>query len=318
MVSVGGIEVADGETATGRLHVGEARDGHEIGLPVAIVNGVEDGPTLYLQAASDGNELNGVGVVNRLVPTLDPTALNGCVIALGVANWHAFQRAEHVNPMDNTKLNRAFPGDPTGSASERLAATLFEVASRADIALDLHQGGTSQMIDEVRVRCGRHHDLHEECLELARVFNAGHILDQQGPDGQLARVLAEEGIPVVDPELGGCVGWDESSIELGVQGVENVMRAYDLLEGSVDVGEQTRIAGFEQYNSPAGGLVRFEVELGDRLEAGDTIATVQSVFGQERASIVADSPGIFWRARRLPHAATGEYLCSIGTDVDAV
>lgn len=318
MVTVGTAEAGEGEQAVGRLHVGEARDGHDIGLPVAVINGAGDGPTCYIQAASDGNELNGVGVVSQLVPQLDPADLDGCLIVVGVANWHAYQRAEHVNPIDNTKLNRAFPGDPDGAASERLAAALFEVATDADLALDLHQGGTSRMLNEVRVRCGRHHDLHDECLELARIFDTGYLLDQQGPDGQLARVLADEGIPVVDPELGGCVGWDAHSIDVGLTGVFNVLRAYGLLEGEVTPGDQTRIGGFDQYQSPAGGLVDFAVDLGDRVEAGDRLFAIRSIFGREKAVVTADDDGILWRTRRLPHVATGEYVASVGTDLDVV
>lgn len=318
MEQVGTAEAEPGERSTGRLAVGEARDGLEISLPVAVVNGAADGPTVYIQAASDGNELNGVGVVSRVLPELDPDSLSGSVHVVGVANWHAYQRAEHLNPIDRTKLNRAFPGDPEGSSSERIAAALYEIAAEADLALDLHQGGTSRMIDEVRVRCGRHHDLHSECLELAKAFDIGHILDQQGPDGQLARALADDGVPVVDPELGGCVGWDEESIQAGVDGVMSVLTAYGLLEGEITPGDQTRIAGFDQYDSPAGGLATLEVDLGESVNAGDLLYTVRTVFGEPKETVVAESDGILWRARRLPHVASGEYVCSVGTDVDVV
>ncbi|MFW5903489.1 MAG: deacylase, partial [Halolamina sp.] len=29
----------------------------------------------------------------------------------------------------------------------------------------------------------------------------------------------------------------------------------------------------------------------------------------------AESSGVFWRTRRLPQVATGEYVCSLGTDL---
>ncbi|MFT4921843.1 MAG: putative deacylase, partial [Haloarculaceae archaeon] len=72
MRSLGSARAAPGEMDTGRLEVGESRDGSTVGLPVAVVNGARDGKTLYVQAASDGDELNGVGVVQRVVPQLDP------------------------------------------------------------------------------------------------------------------------------------------------------------------------------------------------------------------------------------------------------
>jgi predicted deacylase len=317
MKSIGTASAAPGEVDTGRLEIGQTRDGATAGLPVAVVNGARAGKTLYMQAASDGDELNGVGVIQRVVPRLDPADLAGTVLVVGVTNYYAYQVAEHRNPIDNTKLNRAYPGDDSGTTSERIAAATFSPASDADLALDLHQGSTSRMIEEVRVRCGPRHRLREECLELAKVFGCGYVLDQKGPDGQLARAGPDKGVPTVDPELGGCVGWDEASIEIGVEGVFNVLRYYGFLEGSVTTRRQTRASGFEQYGAPGGGVVDFAVDLGDRVSPGETLFEVTDVFGESKASVTANSSGIFWRARRLPQVATGEYVCSVGTDIDS-
>jgi len=316
MTSLGTASASPGEVDTGRLRVGEARDGSPVRLPVAVINGARDGKTLYMQAASDGDELNGVGVIQRVVPQLDPADIAGTILVVGVANYYAYQVAQHRNPIDDTKLNRAYPGDENGTTSERIAAATFEAASRADLALDLHQGSTSQMIEEVRVRCGTRHRLHDECLELAKVFGCGHVLDQKGPDGQLARAAPDDGVPTVDPELGGCVGWDETSIQAGVDGVFNVLQYYDFLEGTVTPRPQTRASGFEQYGSPVGGLIKLNVDLGDRVSAGQTLFEVTDVFGTSKEEVTADSSGVFWRSRRLPHVASGEYVCSVGTNVD--
>ena len=316
MTTLGSASAAPGETDTGRLSVGEARDGSEVGLPVAVVNGADDGKTLYVQAVSDGDELNGLGVIQRLVPQLDPADISGELLVTGVVNYYGFRVAEHRNPIDDTKLNRAYPGNETGTASERIAAVTFEAATRADLVLDLHQGSTSCMIDETRVRCGPRHRLHRDCLELAKAFDCGYILDQKGPDGQLARAAPDEGIPTIDPELGGSVGWDEDSIRRGLKGVFNVLYRYGFLDGGVDPETQTRATGFEQYGAPAGGLVSFEADLGDEVQRGDHLFSVTNAFGTVKAEVTADSSGVLWRHRRLPQVATGEYVCSVGTDVD--
>ena len=214
-------------------------------------------------------------------------------------------------------MNRAYPGDSDGSSSERIAAATFDVARDADIALDLHQGSTSRMINEARVRCGRRHRLHQKCLELAKVFGAGYILDQKGPDGQLARAGPDEGVPTIDPELGGSVGFDQESVEVGVRGVFRVLEYYDFLEGDVSTDPQTRAKSFDQYGSPAGGLVDFDVDLGEDVSRGDRLFTVTDPFGSRKADVTADSAGVFWRTRRLPQVASGEYVCSVGTDVDS-
>jgi predicted deacylase len=316
MTSLGSASAAPGEIDTGRLEVGETRDGTTVGLPVAVINGAEAGDTLYVQAASDGDELNGVGVVRRAVPRIDPAELSGTVLVVGVVNYHAFQVAEHRNPIDDTKMNRAYPGDEGGTSSERIAAATFDAASRADLVIDLHQGSTSRMINEVRVRCGPRHRLHDDCLELAKTFGCGYVLDQKGPDGQLARAAPDEGIPTIDPELGGAVGLDEVSVRKGVEGLFNVLRGYGYLPGDVDPDPQVRTTGFDQYGSPTGGLVRLRADLGDEVARGDVLFEVTDVFGERKAEITADDAGVFWRSRRLPQVATGEYVCSVATDVD--
>jgi len=317
MTTLGSADAEPGTVDTGRLTVGETRDGSPIGLPVCVINGAEDGRTLYVQAVSDGDELNGVGVVREVVPRLDPAEIAGEIRIVGIVNYHAFQVAEHRNPIDDTKMNRAYPGDSDGSSSERIAAATFDVARDADIALDLHQGSTSRMINEARVRCGRRHRLHQKCLELAKVFGAGYILDQKGPDGQLALAGPDEGVPTIDPELGGSVGFDQESVEVGVRGVFRVLEYYDFLEGDVSTDPQTRAKSFDQYGSPAGGLVDFDVDLGEDVSRGDRLFTVTDPFGSRKADVTADSAGVFWRTRRLPQVASGEYVCSVGTDVDS-
>ncbi|MEF8807012.1 succinylglutamate desuccinylase/aspartoacylase family protein [Natronomonas sp.] len=316
MTTLGTANADPGEMDTGRLSVGEARDGSEVGLPVAVINGARDGKTLYMQAVSDGDELNGLGVIQRFVPQLDPAELAGEILIVGIVNYYGFQVAEHRNPIDDTKLNRAYPGDTSGTASERIAAATFDAASSADLVLDLHQGSTSCMINETRVRCGSRHRLHRDCLELAKVFGCGHILDQKGPDGQLARAAPDEGIPTIDPELGGAVGWDEESIRKGVKGLFNVLHYYGFLDGDIERQPQTRASSFEQHGAPAGGLVSFTVDLGDEVQRGDTLFEVTDPFGTVKAEVTADSKGVFWRHRRLPQVATGEYVCSVGTDID--
>ena len=316
MTTVGTAVAEPGTADTGLLAVGERRDGQACNLPVGIVNGAEHGKRIYIQAASDGDELNGVGVVREVFSRLDPDALSGEVIIVGIANPHGFHAEVHRNPIDDLKINRTYPGDADGSSSERLAAATFEIAKNADLILDLHQGSTSRMINECRVRCGPQHRMYDACLELAKVFGTGTVLDRKGPDGQLARVAPDEGIPTIDPELGGAVGWDQDSIEIGVNGVFNVLRYYDILEGDVTLEIQNRARRFEQYATPRGGLVRFRQSLGDRVAPGDPLFEITSVFGEPKTTVEAGESGIFWRTRRRPHVATGEYVCTLGTDLD--
>ena len=316
MKTVGTASATPGERSVGYLPFGEAPTGESLSLPVTVINGATAGETLYIQALSDGDELNGVGVITQVAPQIDPATLTGTVVIVGIVNHFGFQANEHRNPIDDTKINRTYPGDPEGSSSERIAAATYAHAKKADYILDLHQGSTSRMINECRVRCGSGHQMHAECLELAKVFDCGFVFDQKGPDGQLARAAPDDGIPTIDPELGGSIGWDWDSIEIGVQGVRNVLTHYGFIEGSVSPQPQIRAKSFDQYRASTGGFIEFDAELGDQVEAGDRLYRILSPFGESRVDVTAERGGIFWRTRRLPQVTTGEYICSIGTTID--
>ncbi len=320
MLEFGTARAAPGEIDTGHLQAGETRDGAAFSLPVAAVNGIDEGPTLYVQAGSDGDELNGLGVVRSVMPLLDPLALSGHVLIVGLLNYHGFQRAEHRNPLDDTKLNRVFPGDANGTSSERLAHLVYERGvRRADLGIDLHQGGTKRMINEVRVRCGSDHSLHAKCLELARVFGTEYILDEKGADGQLARAAPDDGIPLIDPELGGTVGWDPTSIDIGVQGILNVLAHYGFTEGEPTLPDAPVCAtGFEEVYANRGGLIDLAVDLHDHVETGDRLFAITDVFGTVKEVVEAPASGIVWRMRRLPMVATGEQVLKIGIGVQSL
>ena len=317
VLQVEGLKADPGSRSEGFLEVGEMQDGTAVRLPVVLVNGAGPGPTLYLQSVSDGDELNGVASLRRVIRRLDPAHLSGQVIAVLIVNYHAFHTWQALSPIDGKKMNRCFPGRKDGTSSERIAHRLFHSAVRqADYCIDLHQGGVRPMIDEVRVRVDRRKRIHKACMEMARAFGIGYILDSRGPDGQLARVAPEEGIPTIDPELGGCHGWDESSIQKGVRGVENVMKHYGFLSGSPRIPDQQVVVdGFQTVLANRGGFVDYHATLYDRLQKGDPVADISDPFGNVLETLTASQESIFWSRNLRPMVASGETVATLGKNI---
>jgi predicted deacylase len=311
------LKAEPGAVCQGYLEAGELHDTTPVRLPVVLMNGSQPGLTLYMQAVSDGDELNGLAVVRRVLRRLDPAQLRGRVIAVPIVNVHAFHAGVASNPVDGKKMNRCFPGRRDGTSSERIAYRLFHSAVRqADYCIDLHQGGVRPMIDEVRVRADRRKRIHKACVELARVFGIGHILDCRGPDGQLARAAPDEGIPTIDPELGGCQGWDESSIQKGVTGVENVLKHYGFVNGSPRIPErQVVVEGFINVVSNRGGIVEYRAALYDHLQKGDPVADITDPFGNVLETLKASQEAIFWSKTLRPMVASGESIGTLGRGI---
>ena len=309
-----------GTRVEGRLQVASLPDGTPIRVPIILINGKYPGKTLYIQAISDGNELNGIAVIHEILSQIHSEQLCGRIIAVPVLNIHAFHAKQAYSPVDNLKMNRCFPGRVDGTSSYRIAHQLFEKAiKQADYCIDLHQGGVSPMIDEVRVRVGDKHKLHKECLELAQVFGIGYILDQKGPKGQLAQAAPEIGIPTIDPELGGTHGWDEDSIKKGVLGVMNALKHYQFVNGEIEIPEkQVVVNRFESILSNQAGFVYYKKALYDHIKPRDIIAEIRNVFGHVIETVRATEEGIFWSHPIYPMVASGGIIGKIGTPISHI
>ena len=238
------------------------------------------------------------------------------MIAVPLVNGLAFSAHQATNPVDGKKLNRCFPGSADGSLSDRIAYQLFQKAIlSADYCVDLHQGGVRPMIDEVRVRIGRDHVLHDACLELALVFGIGYVLDEKGPTGQLAQAAPDNGIPTIDPELGGCHGWDESSIRTGLRGLRNIFIHYGLLDGTLErPARQFVVERFSTVRPERGGFVEWRANLYDAVAEGDELGTVHDVFGNPVETLCAPCAGIVWARSLYPSVASGESAMTLGAN----
>ena len=311
---VGALIAEPGQRVEAHLKVGTMQDGLPARLPIVLINGLQPGKTLYLQSISDGDELNGIAVIHEILRQIHPADLRGRLVAVPIVNFHAFHARQAYSPVDNMKMNRCFPGRSEGSSSERIAHRLFQTVIRqADYCIDLHQGGVHPMIDEVRVRVSRNHTQHAACLEFARVFGVGYILDQKGPKGQLAQAAPEIGIPTIDPELGGCHGWNESSIEKGVRGVLNVLKYYDFIDGKPEIPQKQAVVNrFVQLFSSEGGFVYYKANLYDHVQTYQPVAEVCDAFGRPRQTVRAPESGIFWSRPAYPMVASGESIGKIG------
>lgn len=319
-IRVGGITARPGERACGHWGVAETQDGSPVRLPVILVRGRQPGPVLYVQAVSDGDELNGIGALHAFLDDVAANTLRGAIIAIPIVNPHAFHARSSCSPVDGKKMNRCFPGDAYGSSSERIAHAIFHGAvTQADICIDLHQGGVRPMIDEVRVRVGKGHARHADCLRLAMAFGIGYILDELGPDGQLARAAPNEGIPTINPELGGTHGWEPSSIEKGRRGLLNVARVYGLLPGAPSIPDtQHVVRALTSVRPTRGGFVHHAVARYDFVDAGQTLAKMHTVFGEPVETIAAPVDGIVWSQSLYPMAATGETIVTLGVEPRSV
>jgi len=101
-------------------------EGQPYRLPMWLINGVGEGPSLVVTAGVHAAEYASIAAALELGRSLDPGSLSGRVIVVPVLDMPAFTaRSIYVCPLDGKNPNRVFPGNPQGSASEQIADWVF-------------------------------------------------------------------------------------------------------------------------------------------------------------------------------------------------
>ena len=114
-------------------------EGTDIENEVTVLQGEEEGPTIYIVAGVHGDEIAG-WMTGNLVKKIGIRA--GTVHILSPANrWgaEADPRVRYVTEQED--LNRSFPGDPEGNMAQRVADSIYQDIQRVDpvFLFDLHE-----------------------------------------------------------------------------------------------------------------------------------------------------------------------------------
>ena len=326
-------EASSGQKKFGWMKIAESQDSRSAEVPFVLINGKRDGPTVYLQAAVDGDELNPIGVIRTIVSKIDPERLSGKIIAVIIANFFGFHSNKSWNPIDKLSMNRVWPGRPDGSSSERIVHQLWnEIVLQSNYAIDIHQTGISPSVGSVYVRVGKDEPHHDTAFEMARVFGSGHILDEKeskiyASDGynpkaaetKLSWQATVRGIPTITPELSGSFGWVQDSITKGVRGVENVLKYLKLLQGEPEFPKkQYVVKHLKNALANRGGFLEFKHTLGEIIQRDDTIVEITDPFGEMLDNIVANERCLLWRISEYPMVSTGQYTMTLATDIEEI
>lgn len=275
------------------------------------------GPTVYLQAAQHGIELNGPAALRRLHETLSSAPLAGTVLAVPVANPLALDSRSYLSPQaydaQNPNLNRAWPGDSGGSLGERIAARLWRLVEDADAVVDLH-AGLPDMLDHVRFRAG-----DGDARAMAEAFGATHALvddgDRDDRTGTFRSTVAETGRPALTAELANSRRVDRSVAATGAEGVRNVLRSLDALDAPPsETPDPSLFRAAEPTRATESGLFELDPELavGDRVAAGERVGVVHDPTTYERRqTVTAAASGTVYSLMRESTVVAGERLVGV-------
>lgn len=283
------------------LVVSGMADGTEVALPVLVAAGAVAGPRLVSVAGIHGNEPEGITALLDVWNVLDPGDLRGTLVIVPVANPPAFRAGERRNPEDPLDMNRIFPGRGDGTITERLAHCLVhDVVHGADFVLSLHGWGRGGMVVPY-TEYPRDAPVTEVCRAAAAAFGLEWLEALDWPPGLLVAVCTRQGIPAIEPEIGGLECTIPERRALYKRGVYNLLRHLSMLAGEPEVPQRSRDVTRAQVVAPLGGVVQRLVELGTEVRAGEGIAVITNLLGQPLAEVLSPIDG-FMAAQRLAAA----------------
>lgn len=286
---IGETSVAAGRSVKLELPIARLMSGTPVALPLVVLHGRSDGPTIWMSAAIHGDEIGGVEIIRQVLADLDPRSMSGTVIAVPVANVHGFNTGDRYLP-DRRDLNRSFPGSARGSLASRVAHLLMtEVVARCSIGIDFHTGSNLRTnLPQIRA------DLDDPyTLELAKVFAAPVAIHSRVRDGSLREAATEVGATVLLYEGGEASRIDPRAVAVGRDGTRRILTQLGLVSTRSPAPTETLLSRRSRWARAAkSGILHLEADLGDRVHDGETIASIVDPFGKRLSTLKSREDGL--------------------------
>lgn len=294
-----------------------------IRVPYTVITN-QEGPCALLTAGVHGDEYEGQIALNDLAHQLDPQHIRGRVIIMPALNIQGSSAATRLTPANHQDLNRVFPGNRQGSATERLAHFIAEaLVPKSDFVLDIHSGGYGLEF----LPCGVIHSSQDKQtlkkrMAVLKAFNAPYslILEELDGQGMLDTYVESQGITFLSTELAGGQKVTAKTVNVAKSGVRDTLRSLGILQDGI-LPDQASSETTKMYELPAGGYCMapedglFEpfYDLGDQVRQGKPVGQIHQPQYPTKQPIVIDAPcdGIVFGKRAPASTTLGDTLVLI-------
>ena len=277
-----------------RLHVANLASGADLQIPLHVLIGQKDGPTLGVLTTIHGDETFPLMGTRELLNSLDVSTLAGRVVAVPVANPLAVSVFNRQTPEQHgkTDLHEVFPGVARGNLTQRMASTIStSVLDYVDALVDIHCGGLGgRLQSRADLDASAPAAVYEGSLKLCRALNTGFV-HANNLVGTAARYCNGRGVPTANPEVGGVyLGPQAESayLEQLVSGLRAVMAALEMIPAEPRPDKKQLLFDVKsrfEVNPSVGGYLRSKFDkpgdLGRRIEKSELLAEMIDIHSLE-------------------------------------
>ena len=280
-------------------------DAARIDMPVGVVNGENDGPTLIVTGGLFATEYSGVEAASRMYRDFEPENISGRLIIIPVITLDAFRfrtpmfkLTSGISPMDGKSLNSVFPGNPNGSPTEVLADYLFqELIIKSDYHIDLRGGdlAESHVIHSIHPN-NASDKVNRISREMAQACGFQYFQARDVDPKSLVYEASQRGIPSVITQcgLGYKVQPEEDFINSHILAVTNNMKYLNMIEGGLAMPENQRefTVGFDQLRAKTCGVFQGIADQGDMVFKDQLIGRVTGLDGSVMEELYSPIDGV--------------------------
>lgn len=312
-LKISGQIIHPGERQLIHLKAAKLYDATDLEIPVHVIRGTKEGPTMFISAGIHGDEINGTEITRRLLEHKALDQVRGTLIVIPVVNIFGYNYKSRYLP-DRRDLNRSFPGSIEGSLASRIAHTfLKEIVSKCTHGIDLHTASIHRYnLPQVRAKIR-----DNETKNFAKSFGVKVVLNSEERDGSLREVASKKKVKIIVFEGGEALRFDEEITMAGLNGCLRIMTAIGILpKGLVKVpSEKAHVFSKSAWvRSSSSGTVIFEAKLGQRVKKGQSLCRIYDINGLEMGNILSEYTGLIVGINRLPLVTQGEALVHIAMD----
>ena len=284
------------------------------GLPVWVVRGASDGPTLVLTAGVHGCEYVGIMALRRLFAGLSPEKIRGRVILLPLVNGEGFYAGvKGVVPSDGKNINRVFPPPAERTIAQEIAQTVVEhVYPEADFLLDLHGGDVNEaMTPLVFYPAAAAPDVSEQARTAAQHLEVLYRIPSAAQDG-LYSYAAQCGIPSLLMEVGGMGLWTQAQVALELRSLRSLMGHLGMGPEPVRNDRQREAVEMCYEQAETHGLWLPEAAPEQPVSAGQVLGRIEDLEGRTLQTVRARWDGLVLYHTVSLGVASGDALAAYG------
>lgn len=289
-------------------------------IPLTIINGCNDGPTLLITAGIHGGEYPGIAAAMELARDLESESVSGCLLILHTVNIQSFwERRAFVTPDDGKNLNREFPGNVNGTLSQKTAWLLSQYFFPvADFYADLHSGDLHEELHPYVYYPGLPTaEISAQAREIAQVLDLEFMVRSTATTGAY-NYAAVAGVPSILIERGGAGLCLREDIEAYKKDILNIMRQLTLLPEPPQPRRHTPrdLTNVIYLENTDQGCWLPNFRSGSKVAKGDELGRLTDLFGTTIATYHAEQDGIILYQCASLAVPAGNVLLAYGKPVE--